>query len=525
MPLTLTSLPPRAGIFLYEQTAGPTPPALALYRRTYVLGSAETGAVDEALPIGSLDDFDNTFGSSNAIIRNSIEVYLKNTKQGLFFRRIIPYPVLKVTLSDTGTYALGINGTSISVPRESGSTIAAVLTKIVTAINNTEAINAVVEAEFELDNAGVRVLTDTFFWLRSKDGKPLTITNPQGMTLRAASDELKVWDYLRGIEDLAEDMGEETLGFVCCPQAFYELDRQSDRTVVGNTLEAVARQLGWMAMLDPGHPDLITNPVKSKADSDGYVAPRGHSAYYFPYAIDNDGDDIPPSILVCAFAIQRYEVEGIHKPPAGPKYPFAGISGLRYSLKGSRLNKSASDLDFLATNRINPILYKRGVGFVPYDSYTRSTNTNFRHISTRVILSIIERSIQDTLDASGLLFDAVGSRGIFYLKVKNTIDGVLGRFYKGDALYGLRPEDAYVVICDASIQDDADLEIGIIAAEVYCVPAGTARQIRLNVFRVQIGKMNQALSTSVQVNQQSADEGTANGGSSGGSSGGSGSGS
>ena len=522
MPLTLTSLPPRAGIFVYEQTAGPTPPALALYRRTYLLGSASMGDGGEAIPIGSLDDFDNTFGSKSAIVRNSIEAYLKNTKQGLFYRRVLPYPVLKVTLIDASpTFSLEINSVALTVPRTTGSTLATLLASLVTTINDTEALNTVVEAEFELDDAGAHVFSNAFFWLRSKNGKPITVTNLQGMTVKTTSDELKYWDYLRTLEDLAEDMGEEPLGFVCCPQAFYELTHQHERTVVGNTLEAAARQLGWMALLDPGHPDLITSPLKAKADSDAYVAPRGHSAYYFPYAVDSDDDDVAPSVLVAAFAMQRYEQEGIHKPPAGPGYPFIGISGLRYALKGSRLSKSASDLDFLASNRINPLLYKRGVGFVPFDSYTRSTNTNFRHISTRVILSIIERSIQDTLDSSGLLFDAIGSRGIFFLKIKNTIEGVLARFYEGDALYGIRPEDAYTVICDSSIQDSADLEQGIIHADVYCVPAGTARQIRVNVFRVQIGKMNQALTSAVQVDQ--TQEGTSSSSSSGSSSGSSGS--
>jgi hypothetical protein len=114
-------------------------------------------------------------------------------------------------------------------------------------------------------------------------------------------------------------------------------------------------------------------------------------------------------------------------------------------------------------------------------------------INTRIILSSIERTLRNTLDNSDHLFSAIGSRNIFYLKLKATIEGVLYRFYLADALYGERPEYAYAVRCDAKTQIPADLEAGVVNAEIYAVPAATARQIRGVVFRVQIGQIPAAL--------------------------------
>jgi hypothetical protein len=114
-------------------------------------------------------------------------------------------------------------------------------------------------------------------------------------------------------------------------------------------------------------------------------------------------------------------------------------------------------------------------------------------VSTRIIMSCIERTIYRTLDISGLLFESIGGRGIFYIKLKNVLEGCVARFYEGGALYGDRPEDAYAIKCDESVQNAADLEAGIVNAEIYAVPAATARQIRGVVFRVSIGNIPQAL--------------------------------
>lgn len=492
MALSLTAMPARAGAFLEELTAGPTPPAIALYRRVLVLGTATGGVVGTPTVVSTIDDFKNTFTSSSALILNSLEAYLKNTKLGLFFVRITAAPMGTVTVTSaaTGIKSFTLGTTVISYTAIAGDTLQKILEELLKLVNDNPTLNTLYETEFEIDSAGANVYANGKLMVRSKDGNTFTLAAGTGTTIAnvAVPAQLQYWDYTDAIEKLAATQTREQLSIFTCPEAFFNLVNQGERTIVGNTMEGVARQLRWFAPLDPGGPTLINTPQKAVTDAANYTAIRGHSAYYFPYLKDTDNDWVSPSVMLAAFALQRYEVEGIHQPPAGPRYPFRGISGVGYTL-------SNPELDLLALNRINPMIFLAGVGFVPFDTYTRSTNTNFRHISTRIILSCMEKSILDTIDASGLLFEAIGSRGIFYLKLKNLIEGVVTRFYEGDALYGASPEVAYRVICDASIQTDADLEAGIVRADVFATPAGTARQIRVNVFRVAIGKMAEALAT------------------------------
>lgn len=492
---SVVALPARPGIFLYEDVAGPTPPAIALFSRCYVLGSSSLGDSLTNVPtlIGSMDDFTNLFGSSAAITLNTIEAYLRNLKRALYFVKVKPTPISTVTVSSiaAGVYSLTIGGISLNVtiPATPTPTAQLVINAIADAINNHTSINQLVEAEFKLDNNGNPTYSPAEFWLRSKDGNlfTLTATTPNlSVSAVAAPAQNTYLSYLAALDRLEASEEESPLGFLCAPEAFYTLTNQFHRTVVGNAMEGVCRSLGWMALLDPGNPTTIDHPIKAKTDAAGYNAVRGHAGYYYPYLVDSDTDDVAPSVMVAAFALQRYEQQGIQKPPAGTLFPFKGIAGLRYKL-------SKPQQDDLAQSRINAMLFKNGTGFVPFDTLTRSLDPNFKMISTRIVLSCIERTIYQTLDASGLLFDSIGGRGLFYIRLKATIEGVLARFYTGDALYGDRPEDAYAVRCDESTQLAADLEQGIVNAEIYAVPAVTARQMRGVVFRVQIGNIPAAL--------------------------------
>ncbi len=495
MPNNVVALPARPGIFLYEDVAGPTPPAIALFSRCYVLGSSSLGdsLTGEPTVIGSMDDFTNLFGSSAAITLNTIEAYLKNLKRALYFVKVKPTPIATVTVATVAaaTYSLTIAGlvSTVTIPASPAPTAAIVINAIAAAINNNTDLNQLVEVDFKLDNSGNPTYSPAEFWIRSKDGNIFTlVSGGANLTVSAVATPASntYLSYLAALDRLESSQEESPLGFWCAPEAFYSLTNQFERTVVGNTMEGICRTLGWAALIDPGAPTTINHPIKAKTDAALYTAIRGHAAYYYPYLVDADSDDVAPSVMTACFALQRYEQQGIHQPPAGSTFPFKGIAGLRYKL-------SKAQQDDLAQARINAMLYKNGVGFVPFDTLTRSLDPNFRMISTRVIMSCIERTIFQTLDASGLLFSAIGGKGLFYIKLKATIEGVLARFYAGDALYGDRPEDAYAVRCDEKTQLAADLEQGIVNAEVYCVPAATARQIRGTVFRVQIGNISQAL--------------------------------
>jgi uncharacterized protein len=493
---SIVALPAQPGIFVFENTAGPTPPAIATMNRLYMLGSSTIGDALTGVPtvIGSMDEFTNLFGSSNAINLQSIDAYLKNFKRSLYFVKTKPTPQATVTVTTTAaalyTVTIGGNAVSATIPASPTPTAQIVIDALVSAINNNTTANQLVVAELKLDTNGLPVYAPAEFWLRSKDGNLFTLTSTANLTpgAVAAPGTIGYLDWESAIDRLVSVAEEEELGFLCAPEAFYSLTSQFNRTIVGNNLEQAARSLGWYALIDPGNPTLIDHPIKAKTDAAGYTAIRGHSSYCYPYAQNSSAADVAPSVLQAAFALQLYESEGIQQPPAGTAFPFKGVAKLRYTL-------SKAQQGDLAQSRINTLLYKNGVGFVPGDTLTRSTDPNFRFIHTRVIFNCLERTIYKTLDASGLLHESIGGRNLFYLRLKMTVEGVVARFYEGGALYGITADGAYAVNCDETIQNNADLEAGIVNVDVYAVPAANARQIRNTVYRVQIGNIPQALLT------------------------------
>ena len=495
--MALLSLPAYPGIFLSENPNLSSSPVISLFSRTYYLGSSTIGDAYTNIPtaIGSQNDFTNLFGSSSAINLSNITAYLANTARGFYFVRVMPAPVGTVTVTSAiaGVYTVTIGGydTVVTVLASPTPTLTTVIQAIVLAINNNTSVNQLVEADTLTDNFGVPIYTGAFR-VRSKNGNVFTLTQTgANLTVTAVTTPsvLNFWDYLSAIDRLTQTEVESPLGFIECPEAFYTLPNLSDRTVVGNKLENAARSLRWFALIDPGQPTIVNHPLLAKLDFAGMNAVQGHSAVYYPYLADNTNNDVSPSIMVAAYALQSYEILGIDKPPAGSDYPFMGIAGVRYTLS----NAQKGDL---AQSRINVIIKKSGVGIVPYDTLTRAIDPKYAMISARVILNSIERSIYESIDISGAMFSSNRSKGLFYIKLRSVIENVLAIYYSNGALYGATPEQAYAVRCDQTIQNPADLQAGIVTALIYIVPALTARQLSIVVYPIQIGGIQSALAIS-----------------------------
>ncbi|MDF5718699.1 MAG: hypothetical protein PUP93_33745 [Rhizonema sp. NSF051] len=489
--MTIQALPARPGIFLFEDTAGTTPPATALYTRTYFVGTSTSGAYLTPTPLGSLDDLTNLFGSTPAITRNTISAYLANTLQGLFFIRVPIASVSTVTVNTAVPGAIAsiiLAGVTINYTVATTDTIPTVIDALINAINNSPLLNTEFLAHHDIDGSGNNNYANKLFFVRAVNGVTFTISGSTSVTtaVGTANTTAARWDFIGAIQALQYSQKSADLGFIVCPEGFYNQAALYDRNAIANTMEQTARKLGWMALIDSANPSIVNHPRLVPAEFANCSAVNGHMAAYYPYSLDTNNNDISSAALTAAFGLQKYAALGVEEPPAGIKYPFEGIGGLEFTL-------SAPQKDLLASSQVNAIIFKRGVGYVPFDAQTLSLNTSYKMISTRVILNCIERTIFDTIDNSDYLFRSIGSRGLFYLTLRNTILGILHQFYVGGALYGNLPGDAYAVRCDASIQDPASLEKGIIVAQIFVVPAVTVRQISGIVYRVQIAGLATAL--------------------------------
>jgi uncharacterized protein len=480
------------GYEFYVDSAGPTIPVVSVYSRLYLLihATMTTPVVEVGVPtvVGTMDDFTNLFGSSDAIVLNSIEVFLLNFQQGLYIIRAEPSPYITVTVTaSAGDKTITINGTAITITPDASPTLQEIITALVNTINDEEAVNLDVEAEYNLTNAGLPNYAGGTFRLRSKTGASFTAVGSTGITVSALTTPttMQYWDWVAALRDLTQ-YEDDDLGFLACPQAFLQLTNQFERTQVGNTMEETARKLGWFAYIDPHDPATIDHPRKAKTDAAGYLARQGHSAYTYPYFLDRDLDLVAPSVAIPAVALRRYQKRGIQEPPAGVECAIDGVSGVQYTLN------TAQKVD-LADANVNINVFQPGVGSMPYDTLTRSTDPAFLMINGRIILSSYERTLRNTLRASKLLFRAIDGVGRFYSLLRLTVTGVTDLFYRAGALYGAAPGDAYYVQCDAAMQEPANLERGIVVFNVYLVPVPISRRIKGYIYRVQIDQIAQTV--------------------------------
>lgn len=483
------------GYELFTDSAGPAIPVVAVYQNLYLLCTASAPASDispgEFVVVGSMDDFTNQFGSSDAVVLDSIECYLANNPTGLYVAYVDPAAYCNVTVVADATPAakeITLNTFTIGYTVDASPTLQEVITGLVTAINDDERVNLNLEAEYILNSDGTINYAGGQFRIRDKSGAGFTATGSTDVTVGSITtpSDPAYWDWMGALRKLKELYEDEPLGFLACPQAFMNLTNQYERTQVGNTMEEVARHLGWFAYIDPGNPSTISAPRLAKDDAEDYAASYGHSAYTYPYFLNRDLDKVAPSVAIPAVALRRYQRQGIQQPPAGVDCLIDGLSGVEYKLN------NAQKVD-LADNYININVYQPGVGTMPFDTLTRSTNAAFLMINTRVIMSSFERTLRNTLRSSKLLFQAVDGAGRYYSRLRLTVAGVADLFYRAGCLYGATPGEAYQVLCDAAMQDEANLEAGIVVFEAYLVPVPISRRIRGFVYRVAINQLTQTV--------------------------------
>lgn len=396
------------------------------------------------------------------------------------------------TPSNTGGFALTqkykatIEGVIFEKTAVWGDKIQSAIDYFVEAINSSYAINNEVMAHHIKNSIGENDYSNGKFIVRSINEETFAISCLNASASNPSKESINYWDYVGATQRITNSYKTERLGFLVCPEAFYTLNELYERNIVANSMEAAARSLGWMTFIDAGSPNIVDRPSKLTSEFKNVASPRGHLAAYYPWLVDTNGNSVSFAAMTAGYALQRFEKEGIQHPPAGNLYPFAGISGVAFKL-------SDSQRDFLSDISVNPCIFRRGFGYVPYDVKTLSLNTDFRFINHRVIFSCIERTIFDTIENSNAVFSANGGGGVFYLTLRNIALDVLDTFYNAGALYGLTAGDAYDCRCDASIQTSEALERGIVTALIYAVPASTVRQIDAVVYRVKIGGIPQAI--------------------------------
>ena len=239
-----------------------------------------------------------------------------------------------------------------------------------------------------------------------------------------------------------------------------------------------------IALIDPGDDELSLNDVRDEMDriKKTVGVPFGHSAFYAPYVKNLSDRFVAPSSYVAGIACSRYINEGFQQPPAGARYPLRGVTGIRFDI-------SAQQQEVTYALGLNPIRSLPNRGIVTWGARTLSSNPLFKFANTRAILNVLIDVLGRSFD--DILFEQIDSAGTVYARVKSIASQVCGQFFRQGALFGSRPEQAYLVVCSTANNSNLDLENGTVRLDVYVATSPTFERLLVSIFRTPAGQVVQ----------------------------------
>ena len=306
-------------------------------------------------------------------------------------------------------------------------------------------------------------------------------------------------------------------GFLLAPEAYTVLSytvgsgdfaskaeaRQERLKITQTLVKAAEGKLGptegivgtqHLALIDCGFDETSLTNVQDELDGikSTVGVPFGHAAYYAPYIKNLDDRYIAPSSFVAGIACSRYINEGFQQPPAGSRYPLRGAVGLKFDI-------SAQQQEVTYALGLNPIRSLPNRGIVAWGARTLSPNPLFKFVNTRAILNVLIDVMGRSFD--DILFEQIDSAGTVYARVKSIASQVLGQFFRQGALFGSRPEQAYLVVCSSANNSNVDLENGSVRLDVYVATSPTLERLLVTIVRTPAGQVTQ-LSDSFSRNEE-----------------------
>ena len=314
-------------------------------------------------------------------------------------------------------------------------------------------------------------------------------------------------DFIYAIEQ-GMGSGDYRPGFLFAPEAFggfkstvggltKKQAREERVKVTQALLKAAEGKLGevegisgtqHIALIDCGADELSLSEVQ---DELAYIksiagAPFGHAAFYAPY-IKNAADRfVPPSGFVAGIACSRYVNEGFQQAPAGARYPLRGANALRFDI-------TAQQQEVTYPLGLNPIRSLPNRGIVAWGARTTSSNALFKFVNTRAILNVLLDVLARSFD--DVLFEQIDSAGTLYARAKSIATQVMGQLYRQGALFGARPEQAYLVVCSDANNSTSDLENGTLRLDAYVATSPTLERLVVTVVRTPAGQVAQVQDT------------------------------
>jgi uncharacterized protein len=470
------------GVRVVESSDGYRILDLASFSTVYLFGSSTSGSYEPTL-CTSYNEFLNLFpGSlSDPYVRVLLESSnLSNSAtNALYFVRVGIASTFRVTLLNAtpGTVALTINGQNISTVIQSGDTITETITTLITLINQNVNISGDLSALPGETSDSLLVVSDSF-------STPITISGntPNTNVVEQTSLTPRATDYAQAILNAFSIYEIWPQGFVIAPEAFATFDDEDDRQIVGRAMEtlASASNFDWFSVIDVGEDVITTQQLLDERAL--YSSPQGHSAIFAPWVRTLYNQLIPASPVVVNEALRAIKQSGTKRAFAGTEFALTTVQSLE-----TKYNDTQQGI--LNPQGVNLIRELRNLGTVIWGARTLATDTNYVQIPGRLTMNSINGTIRQVPGLYNFVFEPLESNGELLIRLKESLDSIMRRFYKAGALFGETEEQAFFVKCDFENNSADEMNLGNVYAAVYAATTPYAEKILINTIKVPIGQV------------------------------------
>lgn len=260
---------------------------------------------------------------------------------------------------------------------------------------------------------------------------------------------------------LAELLRIEDISIVAAPGHSSAAQQANFEAIQGMLIaHAEARNAFRIAVLDtpPGQAIAEARRVRSRMDSK-------YAALYYPWVLianplarpDDERQPreiaLPPSGFICGIYGRNDVQRGVFKAPANEVVRAA----IRFEVE-----VNFAEQEVLNPLGVNCLRFFVGRGYRVWGARTASSDSEFRYVSDRRYFNYLEASV--FRGSHWAVFEPNGPR--LWANVREMVSNFLYAEWRGGALLGATPEEAYFVRCDRSTMTQQDLDSGRLVCEI-----------------------------------------------------------
>ncbi|MFI9550372.1 phage tail sheath family protein [Nonomuraea endophytica] len=288
--------------------------------------------------------------------------------------------------------------------------------------------------------------------------------------VRAGSDRVAGAGDLKGGFDALERVSEPAI--VICPDILTLPDDLSQTDVVNAMITHCERFRRFAVVDAPGDlgPDLQL--ARWRETNVASIQAGTYAPHVLMLNLDSTATrrvvTVPPSGFVAGVFARTDRERGVHKAPANERV--RGIVGLAQDYTQRRQ-------DLLNPAGVNLIRAFPGRGIRVWGARTSSDDTQWRYVNVRRLFNLIETSVERS--TQWVVFEP--NTQSTWLRIRVSVENFLDQLWRGGALAGTTPEEAYRVrVGLGETMTEADVDLGLVVTEVAVAPAKPAEFV---VFR------------------------------------------